>query len=123
MRDCYELADNMEAYQRLYNSLEGSFDGCKLNHISKTNNTEADELENIGLTRGPVPPGVFLESINQRSIKEKAETPEAVEEREDPADPAQVAAASTSEDATTGTPNDTTTAEIEGPAWTRPFGS
>ena len=30
-------------------------------------------------------------------------------------------AASTSEETTTGTPNDATPAEIEGPTWTRPF--
>src|SRR3954465_14317070 len=101
MRDCDAVADNMAAYQNLYNSLEGSFDKCDLNHISRANNTEADELANIGSTRGPVPPGVFLESINQRSIKEKEATPEAVEEREDPTNPSQVAAASTSEDTTT----------------------
>ena len=60
VRDCEAFADNMSAYQQLYNSLEGSFDGCELNHISRANNTEADELANIGSTHGPVPPGVFL---------------------------------------------------------------
>ena len=69
MRNCNAIAENMAAYQKLYNELEGSFDGCELNYITRDNNTEADELANIGSTRGPVPPGVFLESINQRSIK------------------------------------------------------
>src|SRR3954469_22924867 len=72
MRDCDAVADNMAAYQNLYSAMEGSFDGCELNYISRANNTEADELANIGSTRGPVPPGVFLESISQRSIKRKA---------------------------------------------------
>src|SRR3954464_8500698 len=71
MKDCNAVADNMAAYQKLYNALEGSFDGCELNYIPRANNTEADELANIGLTHGPVPPGVFLEGIIQRSIKEK----------------------------------------------------
>src|SRR4051812_39058859 len=75
MRDYAAVADNMAAYQRLYNTLEGSFDGCELNYISRANNTEADELANIGSTRGPIPQGVFLESISQRSIKLKATTP------------------------------------------------
>src|SRR4051812_14272785 len=75
MRDCDTVADNMAAYQKLYKAPEGSFDGCKLNYISKANNTEADELANIGSTRGQVPPGVFLESISQRSIKTKAAHP------------------------------------------------
>ena len=60
MRDCDAVADNMMAYQNLYNTLEGGFDSCELNYVSRANNTEADELANIGSTRGPVPPGVFL---------------------------------------------------------------
>src|SRR3954464_1719505 len=87
MRDCDAVADNMEAYKQLYNALEGSFDGCKLNYITRANNTEADEVANIGSTRGPVPPGVFLESINQRSIKMKAVAPEATTE-DDATEPA-----------------------------------
>src|SRR3954468_22445579 len=71
MRDCDAVADNMAAYQKLYNTLEGSFDTCELNYISRANNTEVDELANIGSARGPVPPGFFLESISQRSIKTK----------------------------------------------------
>ena len=78
MRDCDAVTDNMAAYQKLYNTLEGSFDGCKLNYISRANKMEADELTNIGSTRGPIPPGVFLESISQRSIKHKATAPDAV---------------------------------------------
>ena len=44
MRDCDAVADNMAAYQKLYSTMEGSFDGCELNYISRENNTEADEL-------------------------------------------------------------------------------
>src|SRR3954465_12062299 len=29
MRDCDTVADNMAAYQNLYNTLEGGFDGCE----------------------------------------------------------------------------------------------
>src|SRR4051812_46116202 len=105
MRDCDAVADNMAAYQKLYITLEGSFDGCELNYISRANNTEADELTNIGSTRGPVPPGVFLESISQRSIKIKAVAPEAAADDEDSIEPAQVAAASPSEDTCTRTPD------------------
>src|SRR4051812_36481925 len=96
MRDCDAVADNMAAYQNLYSTMEGSFDGCELNYISRANNMEADELTNIGSTRGPVPLGIFLESISQRSIKTKAATPEAAVE-DDTTEPAQVAAASPSE--------------------------
>src|SRR4051812_9182435 len=96
MRDCDAVADNMAAYQKLYNTLEGSFDGCELNYISRANNTEEDELANIGSTRGQVPTGVFLESISQRSIKTKAAAPEAAADDDNTSETAQVAAASPS---------------------------
>src|SRR3954469_24800101 len=94
MRNCDAIADNMVAYQKLYNTLEGSFDGCELNYIARANNTEADELAKMGSTRGPVPPDVFLESIGQRSIKTPTAAPEAVADGEDATDPAQVASVS-----------------------------
>src|SRR3954470_8570149 len=47
MRDCNAVANNMAAYQKLYNTHEGSFDGCELNYISRANNTEAYKLANI----------------------------------------------------------------------------
>src|SRR4051812_37214588 len=50
MRDCNAVADNMIAYQKLYNTLERGFDGCELNYIPRDNNTEADELANIEST-------------------------------------------------------------------------
>src|SRR3954463_13716573 len=118
MRDCDAVADNMAAYQKLYNTLEGSFDGCELNYITRANNTEVDELANIGSTRGPVPPGVFLEGINQRSIKAKAAAPEATTE-DDATKPAQVAATNPSEDKGTRIPENTSPTGIEGPTWTR----
>ena len=59
MEDCEAVTDNMLAYQKQYNIIEGDFDGCKLNHVARVNNTEADELANIESTRGPVPTGIF----------------------------------------------------------------
>src|ERR1041385_8104465 len=88
----------MMAYQKLYNTLEGGFDGSELNYIPRANNTEADELANIGSTRGSIPPDVFLESINQRSIKAKPAEPKVVAEEDDTNEPAQVAAASAAGD-------------------------
>ena len=69
MKDCDVVSDNMVAYRDLYDKLEASFDGCELHHIGRASNEEADELANIGSTRAPIPPGVFLEQINERSIK------------------------------------------------------
>src|SRR3954463_14683801 len=88
MRECDVVADNMAAYQKLYSTMEGSFDGCELNYISRANNMEADELANIGSNQGPVPPSVFLESISQRSIKIKAVATEAAEDDDNPPEPA-----------------------------------
>ena len=69
MRDCDAVADNMMAYQKLYNTLAGRFDGCELHYVTRANNTETDELANIGSTRGPIPPGVFLESTARGQSK------------------------------------------------------
>src|SRR3954470_13570450 len=54
MKDYEAVADNMSAYQKLYVILEGEFDGCELNYVTRDNNTEAYELANIGSTRGPI---------------------------------------------------------------------
>src|SRR3954463_13960220 len=69
MRDCEASAGNMSEYQKLYNTLEGDFDGCKLNYITRENNKDADKLVNLRSTRGLIPSGFFLESIRHRSIK------------------------------------------------------
>src|ERR1041385_4158051 len=121
MRNCNAIADNMAAYQKLYNQLEGNFDGCELNYITRDNNTDADELTNIGSTRAPIPPGVFLESINRRSIKAQAATPEAVVDGENAPEITQVAAATPSEETGTSASDRTALREFDGPVWTKPF--
>ena len=96
IKDCEAVADNMSAYQKLYGILEGELDGCELNYIARTSNTEAEELVNIGSTRGPVLPGVFLESINQRSIKIRGTEQSTNSEADATAKPEQVTAANQS---------------------------
>jgi hypothetical protein len=59
----------MTAYQNLYYYQEGTFNGCKVSHISRASNEEADNLANIGSQCLPVPPGVFWEEIIERLIK------------------------------------------------------
>src|SRR5664279_2006603 len=71
MKACDAVSDNMTAYRDLYNTLEGNFDGYELQHIARASNEEADTLANIGSTYAPIPPGVFFEQIDQRSIKAK----------------------------------------------------
>jgi hypothetical protein len=63
------ISDNMTAHRNLYYYLEGTFDGCKVSHVSRANNEEADNLANIGSQCLPIPPGVFWEEIIERSIK------------------------------------------------------
>jgi hypothetical protein len=69
MNWCDIISDNMIAYRNLYYYLEGTFDGCKVSHVSRASNEEADNLVNIGSQCLPIPPGVFWEEIIERSIK------------------------------------------------------
>jgi ribonuclease HI len=70
------ISDNMMAYINLYYYLEGTFDGCKVSHVSRASNEEADNLANIGSQCLLIPPGVFWEEIIERSIKSsKSSTP------------------------------------------------
>jgi ribonuclease HI len=48
MNKCDAISDNMTTYRNLYYYLEGIFDGCKVSHVSRASNKEADNLANIG---------------------------------------------------------------------------
>jgi ribonuclease HI len=69
MNKCDAISDNMTAYRNLYYYLEGTFDGCKVSHVSRASNEEADNLANIGSQCLPILQGVFWEEIIERSIK------------------------------------------------------
>jgi hypothetical protein len=69
MNICDTINDNMMAYKNLYHYLEGIFDGCEVSHVSRNSNEEANNLANIRSQCLPVPSGVFLEEIVERSIK------------------------------------------------------
>jgi ribonuclease HI len=69
MNRCDTISDKMTVYRNLYYYLEGTFDRCKVSHISRASNEEVDNLANIGSQCLPVPPGVFWEEIIERSIK------------------------------------------------------
>jgi hypothetical protein len=69
MNKCDAISDNMTAYRNLYYYLKGTFDGCKVSHVSRASNEEADNLANIGSQCLPIPQGVFWEEIIERSIK------------------------------------------------------
>jgi hypothetical protein len=70
MNYCDAISDNMTAYRNLYYYLEATFDGCKVSHIGRSSNEEADTLANIRSQCLPVPPGLFWQEIIERSIKE-----------------------------------------------------
>jgi hypothetical protein len=59
----------MTAYRNLYYYLEGTFDGCKVSHVSRASNEEVDNLANIGSQCLHVPSRVFWEEIIERSVK------------------------------------------------------
>jgi ribonuclease HI len=59
MNRCDAVSENMVAYRDMYNNLEGLFEGCKVSHINRASNEEADGLANIGSWCLPIPPGVF----------------------------------------------------------------
>jgi hypothetical protein len=69
MNKCDAISDNMTAYRNLYYYLEGTFDGCKVSHVNRASNEEADNLANIGSQCLPIPQGVFWEEIIERPIK------------------------------------------------------
>ena len=75
MKRCDAASENMVAYRDMYNVLEGEFEGCELKHIGRDSNEEADALANIGSTCAQVPPSVFFDTINERSIKPKTSAP------------------------------------------------
>jgi ribonuclease HI/dsDNA-binding SOS-regulon protein len=69
MNQCDAISEKIIAYGNLYYYLEGTFDGCKVLHVSRASNEEADNLANIGSQCLPISPGVFWEEIIERSIK------------------------------------------------------
>jgi hypothetical protein len=69
MNKCDAIGDNMTAYRNLYYYLEGTFARCKVLHVSRASNEEADNLANIGSQCLHIPQGVFWEEIIEGSIK------------------------------------------------------
>ncbi|KAK1603869.1 hypothetical protein QYE76_027542 [Lolium multiflorum] len=81
MNQCDAVNDSIIAYKEVYNELEKLFDGCKVNHISRLRNDEADVLANIGSQCLAIPPGVFWEEIAERSTKAKKQQKKEKEEK------------------------------------------
>jgi hypothetical protein len=71
MKECDATCANMIAYRAMYDKLEGNFEGCKVTHIGRESNEEADNLANIGSNCLPIPLGVFFKEIFERFVKIK----------------------------------------------------
>jgi hypothetical protein len=71
MKECDATCTNMIAYRAMYDKLDGNFEGCKVTHIGRESNEEANNQANIGSRCLPIPPGVFFEEIFERSVKIK----------------------------------------------------
>jgi hypothetical protein len=69
MKECDATYANMIAYRAMYDKLEGDFEGCKVTHIGRESNEEADNLANVGSKCLPILLGVFFEEIFERSVK------------------------------------------------------
>jgi hypothetical protein len=72
MKDCDATCANMITYRAMYDKLEGNFEDCKVTHIRRESNEEADSLANIRSNVYLFPRGVFFEEIFERSIKIKS---------------------------------------------------
>src|SRR5664279_5013035 len=99
----------------MYNLLEGRFDGYELCHVGRASNEEADKLANIRSTRAPIPPSVFLEAIDQRSIRVK----KPVDSHEQATLPK--AATTDSEEPATAEDPILEQVRLVAPTWTQPF--
>jgi hypothetical protein len=59
----------MDAYVQEVRKLENKFSGLEVHHVVREHNVGADILSKLGSTRAQVPAGVFVQELNQPSIK------------------------------------------------------
>jgi hypothetical protein len=65
--DCNK--ETMEAYVQEVRKLESKFFSLEVHHVPREHNVSADILSKLGSTHAQVPPGVFVQELNQPSIK------------------------------------------------------
>jgi hypothetical protein len=116
MKECDATYANMIAYRAMYDKLEGNFEGCKVTHIGRESNEEADNLANIGSKCLPIPPGVFFKEIFERSVKIKPVIDPALATRSGANHPGPTPAAGT-EDLS----KETATVMLVEAVWTKPY--
>ena len=59
----------MAAYRRAVYDIAGHFKGYQVEHIDRKKNEAANALSRLGSQRKPVPPNVFLDILNNPSVK------------------------------------------------------
>jgi hypothetical protein len=59
----------MDAYVQEVRKLESKFSGLEVHHVLREHNVGVDTLSKLGSTSAQVPPGVFVQELNQPSIK------------------------------------------------------
>jgi hypothetical protein len=116
MKECDATCANMIAYRAMYDKLESEFEGCKVTHIGRESNEEADNLANIGSRCLPIPPGVFFEEIFERSVKIKPVTDPALATRSGAHQGSTTPAAGTED-----LPKDAPAVMLVEAVWTKPY--
>jgi hypothetical protein len=59
----------MAAYHRAVDAITGYFKGYQVEHVDRRKNEAADALSRLGSQRKPVPPNVFLDILNNPSVR------------------------------------------------------
>src|SRR6187399_1438520 len=59
----------MAAYRREVDAIAGHFKGYQVEHVDRRKNEAANALSRLGSQRKPVPPNVFLDILNNPSVK------------------------------------------------------
>jgi hypothetical protein len=78
----------MNRYYAAVRKLEDKFEGLELHHVERDRNAAAYALSKLGFSRALVPPGVFVQEIQQPSVTaEQAKACHALDQAEtDPND-------------------------------------
>jgi ribonuclease HI len=64
--DC--STNSMESYCAVVRKLEDKFKGLEFHHVERDRDAAADTLSKLGSSRAQVPPGVFVQEVQQPSI-------------------------------------------------------
>jgi ribonuclease HI len=67
-KDWDYLTDSMNKYYAAVRKLEDKFEGLEFHHVERDSNVATDALSKLGSSRAQVPPGVFVQEIQQPSV-------------------------------------------------------